>query len=141
MNFLKTAVVLAILTTASPLVAGEVMIDLTGVQAGSGDLYIGLQTKDQFLKDAGSYGTIIRAPKAGNQAVQIKNVAEGEYHIGIWHDTNGDGKFSADDRGIPIDGWSSYKSETLRAAPTWDAVKFSVPSGATRVKLAMVYPK
>lgn len=141
MKMMKTIVALMIMGAAMPAYAGDVVIDITGVQAGAGDLYIGLQTKDQFLKDAGSYGTIIRAPRGGNYGTVIKDVPEGDYHIGIWHDTNGDGKFSRDDRGIPLDGWSSYKADTLRAAPTWDAVKFAVPKNSAKLVLAMVYPR
>ena len=141
MKLMKTIVALMMVGMATPAYAGDVVIDLIGVQAGSGDLYIGLQTKEEFLKEAGSYGAVIRAPRPGNHGTVIKDVAEGDYHIGVWHDINGDRKFSKDHRGIPRDGWSSYKAETLHAAPTWDAVKFTAPQGKAKLSLTMIYPR
>lgn len=136
---LKTISLVAALSVSTPALAGSLTIDLKGVRASSGDLYIGLQKQDQFMKDGGSYGTIIKVPKPGEHMIVLKDVTPGEYHIGVWHDLDNDKKFSLGSDNIPTDGWSSYKAETLRAAPTWDEVKYTVPPGDAKVTVTMVY--
>ncbi len=139
MTLLKSAILLAALACPVSAFAGDLTIDLKDVKAANGDVYISLQKQDEFMKNAGSYGTIIKAPKSGDHAVTLKNVAPGDYHIGVWHDIDGDNKFSMGADYMPTDGWSSFKAETLRAAPTWEQVKYTVAQDAASVTLKMVY--
>lgn len=134
---------LAATFVASPLpaLASDLTVDLSGVRTGSGDLYISVQTREQFLKETGTYGAVIKMPKAAVQSVKISGVAPGTYHIAIWHDVDGDKKFSVDADGRPTDGWSAYRAETLRAAPQWEQVEYRVTDGPARVALTMIYPE
>jgi uncharacterized protein (DUF2141 family) len=133
---------IGVITMASaPAFAGDVVINLEGVETAKGDLYVGLQTKDQFLKDAGTNGAIIKAPKSGPQTVVLKDVAPGDYSVSVWHDIDGDMKFSRADNGMPLDGWSMIGAQDLRGAPTWESAKFSVTDGTETLSLKMVYSK
>lgn len=138
LKLIPVAVGLSLLS-ATPAIAGSVTVNVKGIKQAKGDLYIGLQTRDQFLKDAGSYGTIVRAPKTGDQSIDIKDVAAGDYSISVWHDSDGDGKFSRAENGMPLDGWSMVGGETLRAAPEWDKVKTSIDANRVVVSLTMIY--
>jgi uncharacterized protein (DUF2141 family) len=137
----STILLAAMALLPTPAFAGDLVIDLTGIQAGKGDLYVGLQTKDQFLKDAGVNGAIIKVPASGNQQVVLKNVAPGDYSVSVWHDSDGDSKFSMAANGMPADGWSMHNAQALRGAPQWDQVKFSMTPAGVKLQLAMIYPK
>jgi uncharacterized protein (DUF2141 family) len=124
-----------------PAYAGDVTITIDAVDASGGDLYISLQRQEEFLQPRGSYGTIIKAPKAGPQTVVLKDIAPGDYAVSVWHDIDADGKFSMGSDGRPSDGWSMNNAAALRGMPTWDVVKFSVPAAGKVLPLNMIYAK
>jgi uncharacterized protein (DUF2141 family) len=135
------AVIGAMTLAAAPALAGDVVINLEGVEAAKGDLYVSLQTQDQFLKNTGAYGAMIKAPKSGQQVVVLKDVAPGDYSVSVWHDIDADHIFSMSPSGMPADGWSMHNAKALRSAPTWDAVKFNMQSNNIELPLKMIYPK
>lgn len=126
---------------AAPSFAGDLTVTLTDVQAQKGDLYVSLQKQGEFMQPRGSYGAIIKAPKSGEQKVTLKDVAPGDYSIAVWHDSDADGKFSQAANGIPLDGWTMVNAQNLRGVPTWDQVKFVVPSDNVATTLMMIYPR
>ena len=144
-SFQKASLVAAALFTASlmsagAVLAGDVTINLTGVQARGGDLLVGLQTSTQFLKHEGSYGEIIAAPPAGTQVITLHGVTPGDYSVSALHDTDGNRDMTLVN-GRPGEGWGLLHGETLRAAPTFDQVKFTVPdTGDVTLDVAMHYP-
>jgi uncharacterized protein (DUF2141 family) len=127
--------------SAVPAFAGDVTLSLDAVDASGGDLYVSLQKQDEFMQPRGSYGTVIKAPKAGPQTVVLKDVAPGDYSVTVWHDIDADGKFSMGPDGRPRDGWTMNNAAALRGMPTWDGVKFSVPGAGTSLTLTMLYAK
>lgn len=130
----------AMLLGAGSALAGDVTITVTGVQARGGDLLVGLQTAAQFMKPEGDHGDIIKAPAAGTHVITLKNVPPGEYSVSVLHDVNGDHQMAMAN-GRPAEGWALHRGETLRAAPTFDQVKFTAPaSGDANVAVAMQYP-
>ncbi len=130
----------ALTVSAGSALAGDVTVTLTGVQARGGDLLVGLQTQGQFLQHAGSYGEILANPTAGTKTVVLHNVAPGDYSITALHDADGDRTMKLVN-GRPGEGWGMLHGETLRAAPTFDQVKFTVPaSGNVALTVAMDYP-
>ena len=139
---LLTLAAVAVLTAgAAPAFAGDVTITLTGVQARGGDLLVGLQTASQFLKHEGAYGEVIANPPAGTRVITLHNVAAGDYSVTALHDVDGDRQMKMAD-GRPAEGWGMLHGETLRAAPTFDQVKFTVPAtGDVALSVAMMdYP-
>lgn len=119
--------------------AGDVKIAIDGVRNAKGPLYVSLQTQAQFLKNEGSYGTIVADPKAGSVTVVLPNVAPGEYSVSVWHDIDGDAVFGRAETGLPLDGWAMNNAAALRGEPKFDEVKFSVTPGGASLSLAMVY--
>jgi len=119
--------------------AGNVQVDLTGVRAG-GTLYVQLQTRDQFLSPARSYGDIVRSPAAGSVSFTLKDVAPGYYALTVWHDDNGNDRFDVDPAtGRPADGWAARNAEGLRAAPKFDQLKSTVGPGPLTLVLPVTY--
>lgn len=130
----------ALTSAAAPALAADVTLTLDGVQARGGRLLVALQTRDQFLKHEGAYGEIIADPAAGTRTVVFRDVAPGEYSVSVLHDVDGDGTMKVNGV-MPAEGWTMLNAETLRAAPQFDQVDFTVPaSGSVNLKAAMIYP-
>ncbi|WP_269515102.1 DUF2141 domain-containing protein [Brevundimonas subvibrioides] len=139
-SLLTLAALAAFTACAAPAFAGDVTITLTGVQARGGDLLVGLQTADQFMKHEGTYGEIVSNPSAGTQTITLHGVAAGDYSVSALHDVDSDRQMGMEN-GRPAEGWGLLHGESLRAAPTFDQVKFSVPAtGDIALNVAMIYP-
>lgn len=139
-SLIALAAVAALTATAGSAFAGDVTVTLTGVQARGGELLVGLQTPAQFLKHEGAYGARISDPAAGTRTLTLHDVAPGDYSITALHDADGD-KDMTMANGRPAEGWGMLHGETLRATPTFDQVKFTVPaSGDLALTVAMEYP-
>lgn len=129
----------AALVASNAAVAADVTVVLNGVREAKGPVYVSLQTAAQFLKDEGSYGTIIKAPKAGTQTVVLSNVAPGDYSVSVWHDLDDDKVFDRAETGMPLDGWSMNNAAALRGEPTFEEVKFNVGASGASLNLDMFY--
>jgi uncharacterized protein (DUF2141 family) len=117
--------------------AANVEVTLQGVREG-GDLSVGLQTRDQFMGQAGT-NKIIPAP-AGTATVTLENVAPGDYAVVVWHDDNKNGKFDAGAAGgPPEDGWALSNFVNPTAPPTFDQVKIAVAEADVKVAMPMNY--
>ena len=139
MRMITTLLAASFLALPAAAQAGDVRIDLSGVRAG-GTLYVQLQTREQFMTDARSYGEIVRAPAAGPLSLTLKNVAPGDYALTIWHDDNGNSRFDVDPAsGRPADGYAAPNAEALRAAPQFDQVKMAVAADPVKVALPLYY--
>ena len=139
-TLLASAFAMTAVGVAAPALAGDVTLTLEGVQARGGKLLVGLQTRDQFLKPAGDHGEIIEGPRAGTHTVVPRNVPAGDYSVSVLHDADGDGQMKMQG-GMPAEGWTMLNAQSLRAAPTFDQVDFTVPAtGAVSVKASMIYP-
>ena len=130
----------ALIAAGAPAFAGDVNITLTGVQARGGDLLVGLQTAPQFMKHEGVYGQVIAEPAAGTKTITLHDVAAGDYSVSALHDVDGDRMMKLVD-GRASEGWALLHGETLRATPTFDQVKFTVPAtGDVTLTVVMEYP-
>ena len=130
---------LSALAAVQPLAhAGDVSVTLTGVRAG-GDVYVSLQTEDQFMSQSGVSGDVIYNTKGGTLRVSLGNVPAGTYAISVWHDVDADGVFDVDAAGMPTDGWAMVNGEMLRGAPTFEQVSFDVSDIAKPLRLRMAY--
>ena len=135
------ALAAAMTLTAGVAHAGDVTVTLTGVEARGGELLASLQTRNQFLRPEGAYGDLIAAPQAGTRTVIFRNVAPGDYSFSALHDVNGDRQMQMGPDGRPAEGWAMLNGAALRAAPTFDLVKFTVlASGDVVLTIPMAYP-
>lgn len=133
------AAFLALVPTAS---AEDVRITLTGVQARGGNILASLQTEADFMQPRGSYNARIPAPSAnGDVVVVFEDVAPGTYAFSAMHDVNGDFQMQREENGRPLEGWAMHNGASLRARPTFDAVKIDVGADGLALTEAMIYPR
>ncbi len=123
---------------ASPAMAATLNVNLDGIRASSGKLYVSVQSRDQFMKDGGTAGDVIAAPKAGSHRFSY-DVPPGEYAVSVWHDDNGNGRFDKSDTHVPLDGWAMLNGDKLGGEPKFDEVSTVVGQNSETVNLTMAY--
>lgn len=129
---------LGALAIAAPVQAVPLNVELDGVRAAGGRLYVSVQTRDQFMQDAGTAGSVVAAPTAGAHSFSY-DLPPGEYAVSVWHDDNNNGRFDKDERHMPLDGWAMTNAEALRGEPTFDQVRIVLGQAAANIRLAMTY--
>ncbi|MGZ8311067.1 MAG: DUF2141 domain-containing protein [Allosphingosinicella sp.] len=133
-----TLVALGALSIAAPAQAADLNVDLDGVRAAGGNLYVTVQTREEFMQQRETAGSIVSRPQAGAHRFSYE-IPAGDYAISVWHDDNGNGRFDKNDSHIPLDGWAMANSAALRAEPTFDQVRTQVGSAPATVRLTMTY--
>ena len=71
---LTAAAALSATVLASPAVAEDVTVTITGVHARGGEILVALQTKDEYLQPRGSYGAKTASPAAASPAGWLASV-------------------------------------------------------------------
>jgi uncharacterized protein (DUF2141 family) len=140
---MKTSLV--VLGLAAALAAGgsahaaTVRLNLEAVEPRGGQILVALQSRDQFLKAENTKWTSVSGATGGRVAVVLEDVPPGQYAVMVMHDADGDKtlKMSADGR--PLEGWATRNAATLRAAPAFDQVSFTVDGDVTLTE-RMNYP-
>ncbi|MGZ9098351.1 MAG: DUF2141 domain-containing protein [Brevundimonas sp.] len=130
----------AALSLSAPAAAQDVTVTLTGVEARGGVLLSALQTRGQFMQAAAVHGDRIESPAAGVVRVTFRDVAPGDYALVVLHDEDGDGRMKMTGS-MPGEGWAMVNGETLRATPTFDQVRFTVPAAGAALTVPMAYPR
>ena len=130
----------AALSLAAPAMAGDVTVSLTGVEARGGVLLAALQTQGQFMQAAGAYGERIVVPASSVVRVTFRNVAPGDYALMVLHDEDGDSQMKLNGY-MPAEGWAMVNGDSLRGAPTFDQVKFTVAASGADISVPMSYPR
>ena len=130
----------AALSLAVPAMAEDVTVTLTGVEARGGVLLAALQTQDQFMQPAGTYGERIADPAAGVVRVRFRDVAPGDYALMVMHDEDSDGRMKMNGY-MPAEGWAMINGDSLRGPPTFDLVKFTVSASGADISVPMSYPR
>lgn len=127
------------LLMAGTAAAGEVTVELRGVQARGGILLASLQTREQFMKPVSAFGASVDSPQAGVLRLTIAGVAPGEYALSVLHDVDGDKTMDVSPQFIPTEGWAMVNGETLRGPPTFDQVKVTVPASGANLAAQVIY--
>jgi uncharacterized protein (DUF2141 family) len=135
---MKMVAMMILAGAASAGEAAPVTVELDGVRDGGGPLYVSVQTREQFMQDAGTDGTIVQAPRAGAHRFTY-DLPAGQYVVSVWHDDNGNGAFDKDSRHMPLDGWALTNSAALRGEPSFDQVKFATGGQPMTLRLSMTY--
>ena len=106
---------------AAPVWAEEpertIDIDIIGVEAGKGQLMIGICTKQQFLSPACEISEVFPATNDWKQRVSVNAPHTGEYAIQVAYDRNGDNELSSNRYGAPTEpvGFSNNPKTYMRA--------------------------
>ena len=127
------------IAAGSPALAGTVTVPLTNVRPDAGDLYISLQTEDQFMQAAAVTGSKLDNPQTDTVTVTFDDVPDGQYAMTAWHDTIDDGTFTMGPKG-PADGWSMIGAGDLRGMPTFAKNSFTL-SGSASITESVQYPE
>ncbi|MBA4337362.1 DUF2141 domain-containing protein [Hyphomonas sp.] len=130
----------AAIAAAGAAAAAPLTINVEGIEARGGSLYVGVQTEAQFLQNGGIAGEIVPEPEAGSRSFTYE-LPEGAYAISIWHDFNGNGQFDMSEAGPPADGWAMINGEAIRAAPTFAEASLTLPASGTATTLKVIYPE
>ena len=126
------------LLLATPAAASPLTVDLEGVRAAGGTLYLTVQTREEFMQQRGTAGTVLQRPIAGTHRFGF-DVPPGDYAVSVWHDDNANGRFDKDESHQPLDGWAMTNGDALRAEPTFDQVKTTVGTAPASLRLTMHY--
>lgn len=137
-TLLSTALALALLGFAGAASAGDVVVTVTDVQARTGTLYAALQSRDQFMQPTLTRGALRENPQAGAVELVFREVPPGDYAVSLLHDEDGDREMDLNGY-LPREGYGMVGGENLRAQPTFDAVKVSVPASGARLSTRMIY--
>lgn len=131
-------VALGAVSIAAPAQATSLDVDLDGVRDGGGTLFVSVQTREEFMQERGTAGTVLSRPQAGAHRFSY-DIPAGDYAVSVWHDDNGNGRFDKDDSHMPLDGWAMTNGAALRGEPTFDQVRTQVGTEPATVRLTMAY--
>ena len=137
----KSLIAIATLTLMTGAALAEetnLSVELTGLKASDGKLYISVHKEEDFMAQRG-LGGIFEVSKTGSQGYSF-TVPTGEYAVSIWHDTDNDGQFSINENYIPTDGWAMSGSAEANEQPNFDDVKITIANSKTFISLPMIYP-
>ncbi len=132
--------VLASLLSASPAVAGDLTVKITGVKAKGGHLLVAVYDKATLFRAKPPFAGEAKVSAAGDVIVTITDVTAGDYVVSVLHDAD-------DDKGITMangrfaEGTALTNAEQLRGPPSFEANKIAIPASGTAVTIAMSYPE
>lgn len=136
-TFIGAAVLAASLAIAAQAAAGDLTVQLTGVQARPGKVYSTLSTRETLFREGGR--TAVSDAADGVVTVTFSDVAPGDYAFMAYHDENEDGRMQMSPTGMPAEGWALSNSEQLMGPPTFDVMKFTVPAEGATVSTPLIY--
>ena len=128
---------LALMTSPAQAQENNLSVELTGLQASEGKLYISVQKEEDYKAQRG-HGGVFAVTEAGTETYAFA-VPAGVYAVSVWHDTDNDGKFSMDENWIPTDGWGMSGTPSTDKEPVFDEVKVAIASSGTSIRIPMIY--
>lgn len=130
----------ALSAVAGSAFAGDVTVNLKGVQPKGGQILVSLQSRDEFMQPRARFGAVAPGDASGDVTVTLKDVPAGDYAVVAMHDANGDYQMQRQANGIPLEGWAMSGQAPADRAPVFDDVKVSVGASGGTVDARMVYP-
>ncbi|URW76638.1 DUF2141 domain-containing protein [Sphingomonas donggukensis] len=128
------------LVAASPAIAGDVVVTLSGVKPKGGSMVVALYDANTFFKARPPYMTSVKVPADGVVTVTLPKIPAGDYAVSAFHDADGNGTLTMKD-GRMAEGTALSNAEKLRGAPTFDVTRIAIPATGAAVRLAMSYPE
>jgi len=126
--------------SATPGVAADIDVTLTGVEARGGVLYVSLQTEADYKQPRATRGEMFETPAAGDLTFSWTDVPAGDYALSVLHDEDGDQQMKREQNGWPLEGWAITNGDDLRGPPTFADVKVTVNDDGFVIVEAMHYP-
>ena len=133
----RAALVLLVIA-ATPVLAGELTIEVSGITPGRGQIYVAVYDRPETFPTAGQQrtGRILEA-RAQGLVVHFEDLPPGEYAAVAFQDVNGNGKLDKNFLGMPKEPYGFSNSARGSAGPQ----KFSAaavtlnPDGKTTIVL------
>lgn len=100
-------------------------VPVSTVRSGSGALYVGVYSRDNWLKP-GKFTTFQKVTaRRGTVHVTFSGVNPGRYGVAVFHDENGNGKVDFTTFGLPAEGYGFSKT-TPFGKPSFDDAAFEL---------------
>jgi uncharacterized protein (DUF2141 family) len=110
--------------------AGEVQVELSGLQDAAGDLYITVyDSEDSWLGEERVMvqKVVIEEARTDGVVFSVLELPPGEYALTIYHDTNGSGDLDTNFIGIPKEPVAmSNNAKAKFGPPKYDDAKFTL---------------
>ena len=136
-----SAAALALSAFTSTAFAGDVTVNVHGIQAKHGTIYVVLDDADHFLKPGAKCVTFLADPPAGDHTFVLKDVPPGDYAVVVLHDENGNKQMDYDSSGRPTEGWALTRFDASQMRyPTFDDAKVTVGADGASFDVSMNYP-
>jgi len=134
---MRAALVLLVID-ATPLLAGDLTIEVSGITPGRGQIYVAVYDRPETFPTAGQQRTG-RTLEASAQSllVHFKDLPPGEYAAVAFQDVNGNGKLDKNFLGIPKEPYGfSNGARGSAGPPKFSAAAVTLnPDGTTTIVL------
>lgn len=139
----KTAFIAGLMAlAASQAVAGDIQVDISGVDAGRGGVIHVLAFDDKTAFDQSQMAKIVgyaKIPASGSSiSGTLKNQKPGQLAIMIHHDQNDNGQFEMKGP-VPQEGWAYSKGAGVRSVPVFEDAAIAYDGNNASVGLKMNY--
>ncbi|MBO9446901.1 DUF2141 domain-containing protein [Ruegeria sp. R14_0] len=139
----KTAFFAGIMAlVASQAAAGDIQVDISGVEAGRGGVIHVLAFDDKTAFDQSQMAKIVgyaKIPASGSSVSgTLKNQNPGSLAIMVHHDENDNGQFEMKGP-VPQEGWAYSKGAGARSVPVFEDVAIDYDGNNSSVGLKMNY--
>lgn len=119
--------ILATLAVAVPAHAGDLRVEVRGLEAKTGTVNIALfNSAETFVKMTRLAGQLV--PANADAAIAVfPNLAPGDYAVSVFHDVNSNGQLDKNVLGRPTEPFGfSRDASGFMGPPTFDAAKIAV---------------
>jgi uncharacterized protein (DUF2141 family) len=117
----------------------QVVVRIEGLRSASGFVRLGLyDSPDDFPRGRPVAGQAVPAMSGSVEAV-FDDLPDGRYAIAVYHDEDGDGEFTKNFVGLPLEGYGfSNDAPVLLGPPAFDTAAIDV-RGRTRTAIRARY--
>lgn len=121
--------------------ASELMVDVTGIREGKGQIACALfQSQEGFPMSTSGARIDTRPATTPRVECRFTDVAPGIYAIAVVHDENMNGVTDTNFLGAPTEGWAvSNNVRTTLRAPRFDEAKIEISARPQRLSLNLAY--
>jgi len=115
-----------ILLLSQHAVAGDLTVNISDVEAGKGNLMIGIYASEEDFKSGKvSFHSKVKAVN-GKEVAIFENLPDGEYAIKMYQDENSNNEMDFNMMGIPKEGYGFSNNVGMFGAPEYKEAKFTV---------------
>ena len=131
---------MAVLVTALPVRAGDLIVEVTEIRNDRGVIRLALHNNPEEFPEGERFRGFDEPANPGSIVVPIKDVPAGRYAAALLHDENQDGGMNTNFIGLPLEGFGfSRDAPVLLSAPAFEAAAFDVPHEGTRITIRVRY--